>query len=139
MALAAAAVALAGCGSGRLSHDAYVRQADAVCAAYAAKVTLLTHPRSFDAVVVYVDRTLPLYAAAVDHVQALKPPQEDETAVRTWLAADRSVQAALRNLRAAAMRHDLAGTNAAANALQAASLSARQAAQTLGLETCATP
>jgi len=139
IALAGAAVALAGCGDGRLSHDAYLRRADAVCSAYAAKVTLLTHPRNFDAVVAYVDRTLPLYVAAVDHVQALKPPQDDEAAVRIWLAADTKVQAELRNLRAAAMRHDLAATNDAANALQAASLSARQAAQELGLQTCATP
>jgi len=132
-------LALAGCGDGRLSHDAYVRRANAVCSAYAAKVTLLTSPRSFDAVVAYVDRTLPLYVAAVDDVEALKPPQGDEEAVRSWLAADRRVQTELRNLRAAAMRHDLAATNDAANALQAASLAARQAAAALGLDACATP
>lgn len=136
----AALLAFAGCGSGgRLSHDAYVERADAICAAYAAKVKLLTHPKSYDAVVAYVERTLPLYVAAVDKVEALKPPRRDEASVRAWLAADRKVQAALRTLRAAAMRHDLAATNEASNALQAASLAARQAAAGLGLETCATP
>jgi len=136
---AAATLALAACGSGRLSHDAYVRRADAVCSAYSAKVKLLTRPTSYGAVTSFVERTLPLYVSALEKLEALKPAKEDAGAVRTWLAADRKVASALRTLRAAAMRHDLASTNDAANALQAASLSARQAAGALGLETCATP
>ena len=138
-ALAGAALLLAGCGGGRLSHGAFVRRADAVCSAYADTVSLLTRPRSFAAVQSYVERTLPLYLSALDRLQALKPPRRDEPAVRTWLAADRKVVTALRNLRAAALRHDLAATNDASNALQAASLAARRAAGDVGLEVCATP
>jgi hypothetical protein len=135
----AAAVALAGCGGGRLSHAEFVRQADAVCSAYDAKVKLLTHPASYDAVVAYVGQTLPLYVAALDKLEALKPPSSDDAAVREWLAANRKVITAVRNLRAAAMRHDLAATNSASTAVQAAGLASRRAADALGLQTCAAP
>jgi hypothetical protein len=135
----AATLAAAGCGGGRLSHGAFVQRADAICSAYDAQVKLLARPTSFAAVTAYVDRTLPLHVAATDDLRALKPPQQDAAAVRAWLAADGRVAAALRTLRAAAMRHDLAATNAASDALQAASLAARRAAGDVGLETCATP
>jgi hypothetical protein len=138
-AVAGVALALAGCGGGRLSHDGFVRRADAVCSTYAGTVPLLTRPRSFAAVQSYVERTLPLYLSALDELEALKPPRQDEAAVRAWLAADRRVVTALRNLRAAALRHDLAATNGASDALQAASLAARRAAGDLGLQVCATP
>jgi len=134
------AFAVAGCGDGgRPSHDAYVTHAEAVCTAYDSRVKLLTQPGSFDATIAYVERTLPLYVAALDRLAALKPAQQDTAAVHTWLAADRRVVASLRTLRAAAMRHDLAATNQAATALQDASHSARQAAGALGLTACATP
>lgn len=137
--VAGAALALAGCGDGRLSHAAYVEHADAVCSAFAARVPLLTRPKSYDAVVAYVERTLPLYADALDKLRALRPPRADEASVEAWLAADGRVAAALRTLRAAALRKDPAATNDAANALQARSLEARKAASALGLQTCATP
>jgi hypothetical protein len=136
----AAALALAGCGgSGRLSHAEFAKRADAVCSAYQAKVQLLTRPTSYDAIVQYADATLPLYVAALDKLSALKPPRSDEAEVATWLAANRKVEQAVRSLRAAAMRHDLSGTNDASDTLQAASNAARRAASALGLETCASP
>ena len=137
---AAAALAAAGCGGGgRLSHDAYVRHADAICSAYDAKVELLARPTSYDQILAYVRTTLPLYVAALDKLKALKAPSDDETAVQDWLARDRQVVTAVKNLRAAAMRHDLASTNEASTALQAASLAARRAATALGMQTCSTP
>lgn len=134
-----AALALAGCGGGRLSHRDFVRKADAICSAYQAKVELLTHPTSYDDVIAYVEKTLPLYVAAVDELRALEAPTSDEAAVKTWLAANRKVEAAVRKLRDAAMRHDPAATNDASAAIQAASLASRRAAAALGLEVCSTP
>jgi hypothetical protein len=139
LALAGTTLALAGCGSGRLSHGDFVRQADAICSAYDAKVKLLTRPTSYDDVVGYVGTTLPLYVGALNQLAALKPPQSDEAAVAAWLAAGRKVTASLKQLRAAAMRHDLAATNDASSAVQAAGLASQHAAAALGLETCAAP
>lgn len=135
----ATALAAAGCGSSRLSHDAFVQHADAICAAYDAKVRLLTKPASYDAVVAYVATTLPLYVAALDKLEALEPPAADEDAVKAWLARDRQVTAALRTLRAAALRHDLAATNSASAAVQSASLAGRHDAAALGMSDCAQP
>jgi hypothetical protein len=134
-----AALLLAGCGGGRLSHDDYVRRADAVCAAYDAKVRLLTRPKSFDAIVAYTDRTLPLYVAALDRLRALRPATADEPDVRAWLRANRTVVAATRRLRDAALEKAPGATNDAADALQAASLASRRAAAALGLQVCSTP
>jgi hypothetical protein len=135
----AAALALAGCGGGRLSHREFVRQADAVCAAYQSKVEILTRPTSYDDVIAYVEKTLPLYVAALEKLRALDAPTSDEAATRTWLAANRKVETAMRNLRDAAMRHDPAATNDASAAIQAAGLASRRAAAALGLEVCSTP
>jgi hypothetical protein len=135
----AAALTLAGCGSGRLSHGDFVRKADAVCSAYQAKVEILTHPTSYDDVIAYVEKTLPLYVAALDKLRALEPPPSDEAAVKVWLAANRKVEAAVENLREAAMRHDPAATNDASAAVQAASLASRKTAAALGLAVCSAP
>ena len=135
----ALALALGGCGGGRLSHDAFVQRADAVCSAYAGKVKLLTRPASFDAVVAYVGRTLPYYVAAVQKLKRLRPPKDDESAVHAWLAHSADVEAGLRTLRDAALARDAARANDAANAVQSASLAARQAAAQLGMSECASP
>jgi len=132
-------LALAGCGGGRLSHDDYVRRADAVCAAYDAKVQLLTRPDGYAAIVAYVDRTLPLYVSALDKVRALKPAASDDEAVRAWLRADDRVVAAVRRLRDAALKKDPAATNDASTGVQAASLASRRAAAALGLKACSAP
>ena len=135
----ATAFTAAGCGSSRLSHDSFARHADAICAAYDARVQLLTRPTSYDAVVSYVARTLPLYVAALDKLKALQPAAADEDAVQAWLDQDGAVAAALRTLREAAMRRDLAATNAASASVQAASLASRRAAAALGMTDCAQP
>jgi hypothetical protein len=135
----ALALGAAACGDGRLSHGSLVRRADAICSAYHDDVRLLTRPTGYDAVVAYTERTLPLYQAAVKRIAALRPPTQDEQAVGDWLAADRRVAAALRRLRDAAMRHDLAATNAAAAAVQAAGSDSHAASRALGLRACAAP
>jgi len=102
-------------------------------------VQLLTRPKGYGAIVAYVDRTLPLYVAALDKLRALEPPAADEAGARTWLRASARVAAAMRRLRHAAMEKDPAATNDAATAVQAASLASRRAAAALGLETCSRP
>ncbi|HVS85793.1 MAG TPA: hypothetical protein VHD91_09185 [Gaiellaceae bacterium] len=136
---AAVALTLAGCGSGRLSHDAYVTRADAVCRAYDAHVKLLTKPTSYDAVVAYVDKTLPYYVAAVSKLKRLRPAKADEAAVHGWLAHSGDVEAELKTLREAALNRDAARMNDASTAMQSASLASRQAAAALGLTDCAAP
>jgi hypothetical protein len=128
--------AVAGCGDGRLSHHDFVKRADAVCSAYRAAVGPVARPRSYTAVVAYVNKTLPLYEAARRKIAALKPPGKDAPTVRAWLAADRRIAAALRKLGEAALRRDFPAVSAAAATVQAEGVTSRHAAAALGLQVC---
>ena len=86
--------------------------------------------------VAYVDTDLPLYAAALRKLEALKPPAQDKAEVQQWLAADRRVAVALRALGVAALRHNYPAVTAAVEAVQSAGLASSQAADTVGLTVC---
>jgi hypothetical protein len=132
------AVVAAGCGGGRLSHGSYVDHADAVCSAYLSQTKPIVTPRSYDAIIAWGRQTLPLYAAALKKLRDLEPPHADEQAVGTWLAADRNVQRAVRDLVAAAQRRDFPSVTEAASRAQLAGSASRRAATGLGLRVCGT-
>lgn len=133
---AAGALATAGCGGGRLSHGEFVKRADAVCSAFRASTQRIARPRTYSDIVAYVGKTRPLYEAARIKLEQLEPPAKDEPAARTWLAADRRISAALRDLGDAALRHDFPAVTAAAARVQAEGVASRHAAQALGLRVC---
>jgi hypothetical protein len=108
-----------------------------VCSAYTSLTKGLPQPRSYTKVVQYVNKTLPIYDAALRKLEALKPPSSDATAVKAWLAADRRVARAIRNLGDAARRRDFPSVTTAASEAQLAGNQSRQAATALGMHTCA--
>jgi hypothetical protein len=89
-------------------------------------------------VLAYVKKTLPVYEAALRKLEQLKPPKQDEAAVRAWLAADRRIVKAEQKLADAALRRDFPDVVAASNEVQQAGVDARHAAADLGLQVCAT-
>jgi hypothetical protein len=119
-----------------LSHDDFVRKADAICTAYngATKPTKL--PRTYKEIVAYVHTTLPLYQAAIDKLAELKPPSADEGAVGAWLTADRRTGRAIRDLGDAAERRDYSAVNVAYSKAELASSAAQRAAGGLGMSVC---
>lgn len=121
-----------------MSHDDYVKRADAICSAYRTQAAPLASPRSYGAIVAWGQKTLPVYAAALQQLEGLQPPAEDAKAVRAWLAADRRVQRALRDLVTGAQKRDFPSVNAAASRAQLAGSQARRAATTLGFSVCGT-
>lgn len=121
-----------------MSHNAYVKHADAICSAYRTQTPPLARPRSYDAIVSWGAKTLPLYAGALEKLEALKPPRADAAQAQAWLAADRKVQLAVRDLVAAAQKRDFAAVSAAASRAQLAGSDSRRAAQALGLQICGT-
>jgi len=130
-------LAVAGCGGGSLSHGALVKRTGAVCSAYLSQAAEpVPHPRSYAEIVAFVNRTLPLYRAALRQLEALRPSHADETDFRSWLAADREAASALRALGLAGERHDYPGTTAAVVRLQQAALASRAAAESLGVTAC---
>jgi hypothetical protein len=108
-----------------------------VCTAYTSRTKGLPQPRSYTKIVQYVNKTLPIYEAALRKLEALKPPSSDATAVKAWLAADRRVAKALRNLGEASQRRDFPSVTAAASEAQLAGSQGRQAAVALGTHVCA--
>ena len=98
----------------------------------------LTSPRSYDAIVRWGAKTLPLYAGALKDLRRLRPPSDDEQLVRAWLQADGQVQDAVRDLVAAAQKRDFATVSSAASRAQLAGSESRQAALQLGLQVCGT-
>jgi hypothetical protein len=121
-----------------MSHATYVKHADAICSAYLTQAPPLARPRSYDAIVSWGAKTLPLYAGALRKLAALQPPRADAAQAQAWLEADRKVQRAVRDLVAAAQKRDFAGVSAAASRAQLAGSDSRRAAQALGIQICGT-
>jgi hypothetical protein len=94
-------------------------------------------PRSYTQIVAFVERTLPYYEAALRKLEALDPPRSDSDAVKAWLAADRRVAQAVRDLGEAARMRDFPSVTAAAERMQAAGRESRKAAAGIGLHLCA--
>lgn len=113
-----------------------MKRADAICSAYRTQTAPLPRPRSYGAIVEWGKRTLPIYAAALRKLGELEPPAADERAVRAWLAADRTVQRAIRDLVTAAQKRDFPSVSAAASRAELAGSEARRAAVSIGFETC---
>jgi hypothetical protein len=113
-----------------------VKRADAVCSAYRTQTKPVVTPRSYDAIVRWGKETLPIYAAALRRLSALEPPAADAAEAQAWLAADRKVQKATRDLVAAAQRREYPSVTAAAARAQLAGSASRAAASTLGLQVC---
>src|SRR5436309_2681364 len=90
-AVVAAFVALAaGCGGGggeRLSRDAYVAKADAVCRQANTARRSLQAPSSLDGIPAYVGRVLPAVDTEISQLHALRPPADMEPQVKDWLSA----------------------------------------------------
>jgi hypothetical protein len=127
---------LTGCGGGQLSHAAYLKQADAICTAYRADAKPLPNPRTYAAVAAYADHNLPLYEAALRKLEQLKPPKADASAATLWIAADKRIAAAVRDLGEAALRRDFPGVTAATARLQVSALQSSRNANQLGLHVC---
>jgi hypothetical protein len=94
-------------------------------------------PRTYTQIVAFVDRTLPFYEAALRKLEALEPPKSDTDAAHAWLAADRRVAKAVRELGEAARRRDFPSVTAAASQAQLAGSASRRAAAGLGMRVCA--
>jgi hypothetical protein len=114
-----------------------VKRADAICTAYRDATKNTAPPRSYDEIVAFVHKTLPLYEAALRRLEELKPPSGDADAVRAWLAADRAVARATRDLGDAGARRSYPGVTVAFGRAELASSRARRAAAGLGMKVCA--
>ena len=100
-----------------------MKQADAICAAYTSETKAVDRPRSYAQIVAYVQKTLPLYEAALRRLEALRPPSRDAQAVH--------------DLGAGALRRDFPTVTTAASRAELAGSQSRSAAAGLGMKVCA--
>jgi hypothetical protein len=136
VAAAALVTVLAGCGSSRLSHDAYVDRANAVCGTYKSEVDKLRRPTSLTEIEGYARRTLSMYRDALEQLEQLHPAKADEQIVDRWLAVDRRIAVDVERLAAAAKRRSIPDVEAATNAAASHDRLSNQLAAQLGLATC---
>lgn len=113
-----------------------MKRADAICSAYRSGAKPLPNPSTYAAVVAYASHNLPLYEAALQQLEKLKPPKADKAQAKLWIAADRRVAAAVSALGQAALRRDFPGVTAATAKLQVAGLQSSRNANQLGLQVC---
>jgi hypothetical protein len=141
-AVLAAAIALAtlaaGCGGGsRLSHDAFVEQANAICTSYDTAVKKLRTPRTPSEIERYTNRVLPLYRRALGALAALKEPREDAPAVARLLRVDRMIEGDLELLAAAARERRIPAVREIVARARADNARSNRIAAALGLSVCA--
>jgi hypothetical protein len=133
-------VLAAGCGGGggqRLSRDAYVAKADAICRTANAQTRKLRAPTTVAGIPAYVDRALPVLDSAIGRLRALRPPANLEPGVKNWLGAVGDARGALAAMRTAAQQGDTAKASSEGAAGASANRRANALAGSLGLTDCA--
>jgi hypothetical protein len=135
------AVVAAGCGGGgggrTLSHDEFVKQANAICTDYNSRIAALGTPQGLADLVAFAQKGSAIAAEDVDKFAKLKPPKADAAGAAEFVAAGRTVVDQLRRLEAAGRKSDLGAVQKIAAQGQANSDRSRLIAQRLGLAECA--
>lgn len=136
--LPVAAAVLAGCGGDtRLSREAYVARADAICTAGQERLRAIPRPRNlFDGAELqrYAREAADVLQREVDELRELKPPEEGEATVERMLA---SVQGAIDTARELQESRQVTAYAARRGELEQKLAAAREAARSYGLTACA--
>jgi hypothetical protein len=132
-------VLTAGCGGGgeRLSRDAYIAKADAICRKVDEQRKTLPVPGSIQDIPGYVDNALPILDQARSDLQALRPPTALDGQVSEWLSTVGDERKALSDLRGAAAKNDVAKVRAIGSTSTGIAARARTRARAIGLVDCA--
>src|SRR5712692_9833331 len=97
------AVVAAGCGGGAggkvLSHDEFVKQANAICTDYNNRIAALGTPQGLGDLVAFAQKGSAIAAEDVDKFAKLKPPKADAAGAADFVAAGRTVIDQLRSSR----------------------------------------
>jgi hypothetical protein len=129
-------VLLAGCGSGRLSHDDYVERANAICSQYDATVRKLPRPGTVTKIEAYARRTGRLYRTALAQLEELRPPKDDEVNVQAWLVRNRQIAADIAAVEEAARSRRIPAVRVATERAERDNRLSDSLARLLGLRAC---
>src|SRR5712691_8066416 len=100
LALFAAGLLLAGCGSGgsRLSRADYAAREDAICSRYAKRIAALGQPKDLTELSKFASRAVAIARRAIDDARKLQPPKAEQAAVDKWNAENAKVADAIARL-----------------------------------------
>jgi rRNA maturation endonuclease Nob1 len=133
-----AVFALAGCGgSSTLSHEDYVKQANAICTDYNKKVKSLAQPASVTEIETYARKVLVRYRSALAQLRTLKPSKDDVVAVDQWLSTDRQIEKDVQAIADAAQARRLPAVQTATDQARIHNQASDRLARELGLTACA--
>ena len=139
LALAVVVVVAGGCGSGgekRLSKDEYAKRADAVCS----RTNRLTEPSgdvsSMPALARFADRTLKPLDRALRDLRRLRPPEDEQATVDTWLRQLAQLRADAVRIRDRARANDARGVSTVALAATKRNERFKALASRLGMRVC---
>lgn len=135
----AAALLLAGCGGGAGGGDpeAYVRDGEATCADYEAKIAKLDQPQQLRDIGVYISQATPILQDTVRRIEALDPPADLRDEYETFRAAARETLERAEALRRSAASGDSAEVERLLAEAREASARRVELARGAGLERCA--
>ncbi len=135
------AVALAGCGGGssRLSQAEFQHQGNAICTDYYKKLNALPQVSSPDQVVGFIDKAQAYTNTAIDDLDKLAPPKDDQSSFDAFLTQARDEVKLEDDLRAAAKAKDNAKLQAVGKRGDAMDKRANALAAKAGLDVCAQP
>jgi hypothetical protein len=145
-------VLAAGCGGGshRLSHNEFVKQANAICADYTKRFVALgltgfsaemmsfevASPRGMANLVSWSGKTLPIARQAFGKFKQLKPPKVDEAGWKALAAENDKTIVWLGKVHDAARRHDQTAISRLAADGQKDDARATRIAEKAGLDWC---
>ena len=134
-----AATLVAGCGGGssKLSHDEFVKKANAICGDYNSKTAKLGTPNSFDTVVTYAQQLQSIAKDAVGKFKKLNPPDDERANWQAFAKTGDELIAAAGQLEQAGKDQDTAKLQQLLSEAQARSAESHRIGAKMGTPACA--
>jgi Tfp pilus assembly protein PilP len=131
-------VLVAGCGGGdRLSREAFVSEAEAICDDFDQRVNAVDEPQNADDVERYVNEVRPVVEDGINELKELQPPGEFEEQWNELVAKNEESLEALDDLAQAAADRDEARFEEVTEDASRRDEESDRIAQGLGLQKCA--
>ena len=141
--ISALALAGAGCGGGgggggdRLSKEEFASKGNAICADFKKELDAVPEPSSFEEVLVFVDKAIPIFDEHLDQLKELRPPEDLQETRDDWIAFGDKARGRLDDFREAAEDEDEEKLNELGRETDAEDKESDRLANELGLTTCA--
>jgi hypothetical protein len=133
----ALAAACGGGGGGKLSHDGFVKKANAICADYNKRIAALPSPSTFSDIVTYAQKARAIAQEDVGKFEKLNPPDADRANWRAFGQKGEAIISSSRQLESAAKKQDAAAIQQLLAQSQTRAAQSKRIANAMGTAECA--